>query len=111
MATTCTTQGGVQVVRPDGDLAGPNVPPFRQALEGLLGRDERDYVIDLALAQTVDSAGLEALTWLQRESEQRLGGVRLCHTSPTVVTILRLTRLDDTWTCHAHLEDALASFG
>ncbi|HNQ21738.1 MAG TPA: STAS domain-containing protein [Phycisphaerae bacterium] len=111
MATTITTRGGVQVLRPDGDLSGANVPLFRQSVETLLARDERDYLVDLTLAQTVDSTGLEALTWLHRSSEERLGSVKLCQVNPTVETILKMTRLAETFERHPNVEAALASFG
>jgi len=111
MTTTTDTHGGVQVLRLEGDLTGPNVSSFRQAAEQLLERDERDYVVDLSLAQACDSAGLEALTWLKRSSEERLGEVKLCNLNPTVETILNLTRLDRRLDCHPNLDAALASFG
>lgn len=111
MSTTTNMYGGVQVLRLEGDLAGPNVTSFRRAAEELLERDERDYVVDLSLAQACDSAGLEALTWLKRLSEERLGEVKLCNLNPTVETILRMTRLDRKLDCHPNLDAALASFG
>ncbi len=52
-------------------------------------------MVDLTDAPSCDSAGLESLTWFQRECEDRLGLLKLCGLSPTFNKILEITRLGD----------------
>ena len=111
MGTTATPQGGVQIVSVDGDLVTATTPQFRKTVEGLVKRDERDYVIDMSKTTALDSAGLEALTWLARTSEERLGNVRLCNVSATFKTIFKMTRLTEKFECFSNAADAVASFG
>lgn len=111
MPTVAAAQNGVQVLRVDGDLVAATVPQFRRLVEGLLARDERDYVIDLGDVRGVDSAGLEALTWLHARCEERLGSIKLCRMPPTVSAILRLTRLDGRFEQFATVDDATAAVG
>ena len=77
----------------EGDLAGSNAAELRAVAEECLKDDRRDFMIDLSDAMTCDSVGLEALTWLQRECEDRLGLVKLCGLNELITKILELTRL------------------
>ncbi len=111
MSTTATSVNGIQVLSVDGELAAGNVRLFRREAEKLLYRDERDYVVDLRNTTLVDSAGLEALTWLQARSEERLGTVKVAGANPAMVTVLKMTRLDQRFEQHASTEAAVTSFG
>lgn len=111
MSTTTSTINGVQVLTVDGELAAGNVRQFRREAEKLLNRDERDYIVDLRNTTLVDSAGLEALTWLQARSEERLGAVKVAGANPAMETVLKMTRLDERFERHASTEAAAASFG
>ena len=111
MGTTATSESGVQVLRIDGDLVAATAPEFRRTAEKLLALDERDYVVDLADARSVDSAGLEALTWLARSCAEKLGSMCVCHAGPTMRTIFNMTRLDTRFEMFDATEDAIASFG
>ena len=72
MAVAVRTQGTVRVLSIDGELAGPHVGEFRSRVREELAEDARDFVVDFAEATGVDSAGLEALTWLKRECDDHL---------------------------------------
>ena len=57
----------------------------------------------------MDSAALETLLWLQDQSAQRLGQVRLAQLSENVAAILHLTRLDKRFDTHGDVESAVKS--
>ena len=95
MSVETKTAADVTVIKIDGDLAGINAEDLRSAAETCLTEGVRDFVIDLTDAASCDSAGLESLTWFQRECEDRLGLLKLCGLSPTFRKVLEITRLGD----------------
>ncbi len=95
MSIETKTTADVTMIKIDGDLAGINAEDLRSAVEGCLAEGVRDFVVDLTDAPSCDSAGLESLTWFQRECEDRLGLLKLCGLSPTFRKILEITRLGD----------------
>jgi anti-anti-sigma factor len=111
MSTSATAQSGVQVLAVEGELVTATAGQFRTIAKRLLERAEGDYVVDFESTTAVDSAGLESLTWLSRECEERLGAVKLCNLSPALRTVLRITRLADRFECFENTDAAVASFG
>ncbi len=95
MSVETKTAVDVTMIKIDGDLAGINADDLRSAVEACLAEGVRDFVIDLTDAPSCDSAGLESLTWFQRQCEDRLGLLKLCGLSPTFRKILEITRLGD----------------
>jgi len=107
---TVTQQGSVNVLTLDGELTGPNVRQFRGDVERLFAADARDFVVDFARVTGLDSEGLEALTWLRRECDNRLGMVKLCNLSDVLSKILEMTRLKSQFEQHAGVDEAVGSF-
>ena len=93
MSIETKTAADVTMIKIDGDLAGINAEDLRAAVEACMAEGVRDFVVDLSDAPSCDSAGLESLTWLQRQCEDRLGLLKLCGLSPTFNKILEITRL------------------
>ena len=114
MGTTATQRDSVCVLTIDGELTCANVAEFRDLAAfapGGFAEDGRDFVVDFAEATGIDSAGLEALTWLKRECDERLGLMKLCNLSDTMKKILEMTRLDRLFERYEFVEEALQSFG
>lgn len=86
--------GDVTVLKLDGDLLGLNAQELRSVAQECLTEGRRDFIIDLSDAHLCDSAGLESLTWLQRQCEERLALVKLTGMNETVRKILEVTRLN-----------------
>lgn len=110
MSTSVHECGSVCVLAIDGELNFVNVPEFRRQVEQTFDRDGRDFVVDFAEATGIDSAGLEALTRLKRECDERLGLIKLCNLPDTIKKILILTRLEGQFEQHASLDAALGEF-
>lgn len=111
MPIKVSNKAGVQVLSLEGELVSGTAQQFRNEIERLLARDERDYVIACHSLTSIDSSGLEALTWLRARTEERLGMVKLAGVGDNLATILRMTRLDDHYEQFAKTEEAVASFG
>lgn len=110
MKITSSVHQDVAVIGVVGELIAGSVATFRKAVDEATSAGHRDYVINLAETGTIDSAGLEALTALQRQCEEQLGTVRLCGGDETICKILEMTRLDRQLSMHQSLEEALDAF-
>jgi anti-anti-sigma factor len=88
-------RGGVTVLKVDGDLAEANARQLRILGQQALLEGRQELLVDLSGANACDSAGLESLTWLQRECQEQLGLVHLTGVGRTFHKILELTRLKD----------------
>lgn len=111
MSTVAVPKRGVQTLTVEGSLCGEGVQRFVAVVEPLLQRDEREYIVDCTSISEIDSAGLSALTWLERQCSERLGSVKLCGLNPELTTILTMTRLADRFECYATMDEALESTG
>ncbi len=95
MSVEKTATADLTLLKVSGDLAGTNAEDLRNLISECLAEGRHDYIIDLADAPNCDSAGLETLTWLERECADRLGIVKLCGLSGSFTKILEITRLRD----------------
>jgi stage II sporulation protein AA (anti-sigma F factor antagonist) len=108
MAIRFDEYNGVCVVTVDGDLSGDAGAALRRAAgERIEQKRTVDFVVDLAKAGFVDSAGLESLLWLKRRCEEGFGKVKLAAAGENCRKILQITRLDQRLECHPDLPMAL----
>lgn len=111
MKMTHQDQHELTVMSLKGEFNGDEPDRFRRvALERIDARI-RDFVLDLDGLEAVDSQGLEALLWLQDQCADHLGQVRLARCPEYVHTVLRATRLDRRFECHADIDAAVRSLG
>lgn len=101
--------GEVNVLLVDGELVSATRGDFCRVVERCRQSDGRDFVIDMSRVTLVDSAGLEALTALQRECQENLGMLKLCGVDATLGKILEMTRLNRSLECCPDVDAALAS--
>jgi len=107
--TTLTQEDDIRVLIVEGELNHGSAVQLRQLAAGALEDGAHDFVIDLADCTGVDSAALEALTWLSRQSRERLGMTKLCMLSDALEQIMAITRLDQQLDICVTREEALAS--
>lgn len=93
-----------------GELNTDSVRRFKEIVTEAFANQRRDFVVDLAGITSIDSAGLEALTALQRECDEQLGMVRFCGADETTSKIFEITRLDKLFALHSGVEEALGTF-
>jgi anti-sigma B factor antagonist len=99
----------VTVVTLKGDLTADHVDKLRKLAVERMEQQTRDFVLDVAEMEFVDSKGLETLLWLQERCGERLGQVRLAGTSANVDKILSLTRLSPRFDRHPDVSAAVKS--
>ena len=107
MSVNAKEEGDACVLSIDGEFAGATVTEFCRVVEQSLAGDGRDFVVDLAETTGIDSTGLEALTWLKRECDERLGLMKLCNLSDAMKKILEMTRLSRQFEQYEFLDEAL----
>ena len=90
----CRSAGPVEVVSLAGTLDAWSEPETRAALGAVLREGKSRLVLDLAGLRRIDSTGLSALLSVLKAARAAGGDVVLLRPSATVVSVLRLTRLD-----------------
>jgi len=108
MPTNLIQDGDVYVVQIEGELNHLAADALRAQIESAQGRDVCDFVVNMADCTGIDSAGLEALTWLQQQCQERLGMCKVCMISDAIRTVLIITRLDKQLDVCETVDDALA---
>lgn len=86
--------GPVEVVKLSGILDAWSEPDVRAALRRVLDGGRSRVVLDLAGLRRIDSSGLSALLSVLKAARAAGGDVVLLAPSAAVVSVLRLTRLD-----------------
>lgn len=109
MKLTTENYDHVSVFAIRGDLTADDVDTFRSAAQKRLDEDVRDFVLDLAQMELIDSQGLETLLWLQETCGERLGQMRLASLQQNIEKILEITRLAARFDCHDSVDSALKS--
>lgn len=109
MKLTTENYDHVSVFAIRGDLTADDVDIFRSAAQKRLDEDARDFVLDLAQMEFIDSQGLETLLWLQETCGERLGQMRLASLQQNVEKILEITRLAARFDRHDSVDSALKS--
>jgi len=99
----------ISVLTVSGALSADQVDPFRRACQDRFGTGVRDIVIDMEHLDLIDSAGLELLLWLIDEVADRGGRLKLVNPDETVLTVLRITRLEGRFDIHDSIESAAKS--
>lgn len=91
---TRRSRGPVEVVELSGTLDAWSEPDARAALLAVVREGGGRLVLDLAGLRRIDSSGLSALLSVLKAARSAGGDVVLLSPSATVVSVLRLTRLD-----------------
>ena len=100
-------RSGAVVLALRGELDLRTAPSLRVQLADLVRRCDTDVVLDLEGVVFIDSTGLAAmLNVLRRLTRAGRRLMLVCPDGP-VRRILRLTRLDSTFSVHGSVEDAL----
>lgn len=100
----------ISVMSVKGELVADDVERFRKTVQQRFEESQiRDFVLDCAGLDFLDSQGIEALLWLQDQCADRLGQVRLAACPENVRTILHMTRLAPRFDCHDDIDAAVKS--
>lgn len=102
-----TTESGVPIVRPKGEIDWNNSPSFRTQLLALADGNPSKVIVDLADVTHVDSSGVGTLVEFMRHLDKSNGGrVVLTGLQPTVRGLFEITNLDQFFTIVENLDEA-----
>ncbi|HCK80474.1 MAG TPA: STAS domain-containing protein [Candidatus Competibacter sp.] len=93
MVVTHRTVDGIDVIALAGRLVMADVPQVRQRLLETVERGGGKLILDLAEVGFMDSSGLSVLVSTFKAARLKDGEVVLLHPSPTVRSLIELTRL------------------
>lgn len=110
MKVQLSATGDVNVLTVTGEFTSELVSKFQQAASEAFASGRRDVLVDLTGTKLLDSAALEALTALQRQTEEQLGMLRLCVGEPALRKVFDITRLSAQLIVLPTREEALAQF-
>lgn len=105
--TNKTMRDNVCVLAVEGELNKATVDQFRELVDSAVAESAHDFVIDFADCTGVDSIGLETLTQLHRECQERLGMCKICTLSEPLEKVMEVTRLDKQLDMCVTLDEAL----
>lgn len=110
MKVTFSDDDQVSIVAIAGDLIADDLASLREDIQQRIQEQKiRDFVIDMTETESIDSAGLEMLLWLQDCCAENLGQVRLASLPKNIETVLRITRLSSQIDRHSDVADAVSS--
>lgn len=86
------------LVRLKGRCTFSSLPQFEEVLEEVNHRQPSRFEIELSELEYIDSSGVGMLLMLQEACERRQSHLVLCNPSAQVITVMRLTKLDQLFT-------------
>ncbi len=105
-------RGDVSVIQLRGDLRlGDAVDEFRGSVDELLNNGEKNFAIDLAEVNMIDSSGIGHLMKLLTSAKKRGGSVKLVHPTAFAVKTLKLVGVLNLFEIYDDAEKAVAAFG
>ena len=104
-------ENGIAVVAPSIRRLDASVAPaFKQAVIALIESGERQFVLNLAGVEFLDSSGLGALVSILKALGGN-GAMAVCCAQGAVLALFKLTRMDKVFTLFATRTEAIASIG
>jgi anti-sigma B factor antagonist len=101
-----TSEAGVTLVQPAGEIDLQHSPTLRTTLLSLAERKPPRVIVDLAAVTYVDSSGVGTLVEFKRRLERGGGRVILAGLQPRVRSVFEITKLDQFFTIVANLDEA-----
>ena len=103
-------ENGATVVAFEGDVDLESSPEARRILLDCLGRTS-SLLVDLSAVTYIDSSGIASLVESFQNARKAGRRFALVAVSGSVLSVLRLSRLDKVFTIYDTLEDGLARAG
>jgi anti-sigma B factor antagonist len=107
MSLSVLSRPAVTIARLEGELDIATTPTLRERLLGVFSPGMRLLIIDLSGVSFCDVSALAVLVATRRRARGLGVTVRLASPRPQMAKLLRVTGLDQCFTIHATLDDAL----
>jgi anti-sigma B factor antagonist len=103
------TQGEHTVLEVSGEVDVYTAPALRDRITDLLDAGQQLLIVDLAGVEFLDSTGLGVLVAGLNRAREVGGSLALVCPQERVLKLFRITGLDEVFTVHSTVEEALAS--
>ena len=103
------TKPGTRCSRSPGRSTCTTAPALRDRIADLLDSGQHQLVIDLGGVEFLDSTGLGVLVAGLNRAREVGGSLSLVCPQERVLKLFRITGLDEVFTVHATVDEALAS--
>jgi anti-sigma B factor antagonist len=102
-----TSESGVSIVRPQGEIDMNNSPSLRDQLLPLAGSKPSKVIFDLSAVTHLDSSGVGTLVEFKRLLDESGGGqIILAGLQPPVRGVFEITKLDQFFTIVGNMDEA-----
>ena len=108
MAYEVRSEGETTVVSLSGDVDLDNSPQVRRALLNAVG-EKRAVLVDMSGVSYIDSSGIASLVEAYQSARRGRTAFALVAVSDAAMRVLELARLDQVFSIHASLSEALAN--
>ena len=105
---TMTEHGDRAVLSVQGEVDVATAPQLRERLVELVGRGERDVILDLDSVGFLDSTGLGVIVGCLKRARSHDRDLQLVCTNRPILKVLEITGLTKVFTIHDSVEAALA---
>lgn len=109
MKIECEDHERITILTITGDITSESADILKRNVSERLSDTARDFVLQIEHVNFIDSAGLETLLWLQDETAERMGQIRLVNPTEDVKTILNLTGLSHHFEAYDQITSAIKS--
>lgn len=111
MKVAVEERDGVNVVSVSGKMmGGPDTGELDEKLYTILGKGNKQAVIDLAKCEWINSSGLSILIHHYKKFNEAGGELRLANLTSKIERILVISRLTEVFKSYDSLDEAIASF-
>lgn len=101
-----SSQAGITVVRPAGELEMESISAFRHTLQAEVRHAQRGLIVQLAEVPFIDSSGIAVLIEGLKWSRERALPYILAQLTPAVQMVIELARLESFFAVAQSLEEA-----
>lgn len=102
--------GDVMIVVADGGLNTGTAGQLADAVHGLLKGGVTKVILDCSKLQVLQSTGLASLLLLHHRMRKLGGDVKVAGLSSPLMQVVRISRLDRVFDCHADVSAARLAF-
>ncbi len=100
----------VTVIELQGELDEDFAESFCNRIKEIISKQKSGIVLDMAAVVFIDSVGLEKLLWVRDYCDENNCQLRIAGLDDNCKTILKVTRLEDSFDSYAELAAAVKSF-
>lgn len=104
-------QDGILVLSFGGDIDVASAVTVRDALDRVIAAGHNRIVLDLDEVRFLDSTGLGVMVGRLKAVRDLDGDMHLVCTSARIARVMSITSLDEVFTIHASVDDALVALG